>query len=75
MKKFKYKVLKAFSIFDDEGESRLAENEEEVRAGSEFSKNSKYVDYDCPGEGLSTDPITKKLKKKGYIELVKTKEL
>lgn len=76
MKKFKYKVLKPFSIFEDEkGNRKIAETDEEKRSGTSFSKNAKFVDYRCESEDITQDPFTHELCEEGYIEFIKEREL
>jgi hypothetical protein len=74
--KYKYKVLKRFGIFKtEEGEKRLAKNSEEWSHSSRFKKGTKYVDYKFPSEDLEQDDLTEELVDKGYIKLVKEKQV
>ena len=70
MKRYEYKVLKPFTIIRENNKHRLTKNESEKQKGSSFKTQSQYVDYEMPKIGFEMDTITKKLIRKGYIELV-----
>ncbi len=74
MIKYKYKVVKRFGIFNDDGDRRLAENDDEWSHSSRFKLDTNYVDYKFPGEDLDQDDLTEQLVEQGYIELVSKKQ-
>jgi len=74
MTKFNYKVIKGFTLIQDEEGYHVSDESGPRNQGTTFRKKSRYVDYEFPEEDIEETEITKTLLDKGYIELVSEKK-
>lgn len=72
MIKYKYKVLKPFTLYrEGSGEQKIARmSDSENRSGSRYTKTTDYFDYCFKEDGLTQSDVTKKLLSLKYIKLV-----